>query len=407
MLYHPLLRSLQSALTPARAGRDRLATPHPRRGRPRLEVEALEDRSLPSATITIAAMGDSLTASYAGQPWGAAGDQSWAQQLTAQGYEQLSIDNVAVAGTTSASLLAQGQDTAVAALAAEGAVHYAVLIVGANDVSAHLGDFLQGNPAPFVQGLVANVETALTTVAAAGDVRLAVGTVPDVTLTPSFQQLIPPGSPLQQEIAGAVAAANVQIEGFAASQEMPVIDLAGLGRLADAPLVVGGAPVPDFYAPDGFHPATVAQGLLGNAVLEAFAAYDPRIARFRLTDQQLLDEAGIAHGPGHSYFDVRPYVLVPDRHGCAGLAGALGLRGGVPSLAANPPAAGAGFRYPSGPLLADPGSFLVLASPVAPGVASGDVWGAPWHAAEGPWGGTEALDRLFAVGGLASAGRGG
>jgi hypothetical protein len=159
-----------------------------------------------------------------------------------------------------------------------------VLIVGANDVSAHFGDFLQGDPMPFVQGVVANVETALTTVAAAGDVRLAVGTVPDVTLTPSFQQLISPGSPLQREIAGAVAAADVQIEGFAASQGVPVIDLAGLGRLAEAPLAVGGVPVPNFYAPDGFHPATVPQGLLGNAILGAFAgAYDPRIARFRLT----------------------------------------------------------------------------------------------------------------------------
>jgi lysophospholipase L1-like esterase len=312
MLYRPWLRLLKSALTPFRTERARLAPPRPRRGRPRPEVEELEARSLPSATITIAAMGDSLTAPYTGHPWGAAGDQSWAQQLAARGYKHLSIDNLAVAGTTSASLLAQGQDTAAAALAAEGAAHYAVLLVGANDVEAHLGDFLQGDPAPFVQDVVANVETALTTVAAAGDVRLAVGTVPDVTLTPSFQQLIPPGSPLQQEIAGAIAAANVQIEGFAAAEGMPVIDLAGLGRLAEAPLAVGGAP-------DGLHPATVPQGLLGNAVLEAFAAaYDPCLACFRLTDQQ-LDEAGIAHAPGHSYFDVSPYVILPDRHGLAGL----------------------------------------------------------------------------------------
>jgi hypothetical protein len=41
--------------------------------------------------------------------------------------------------------------------------------------------------------------------------------------------------------------------------------------VALAPLAVGGVPVPDCYAPDGFHPATVSQGLLGNAVLEAFA----------------------------------------------------------------------------------------------------------------------------------------
>ena len=92
---------------------------------------------------------------------------------------------------------------------------------------------------------------------------------------------------------------------------------------------MGGVPVPDFYAPDGFHPATVPQGLLGNAVLGAFAmAYDPSIARFRLTDQQLQDEAAIPHAPGHTYFDVSPYVLLPAGHGFAGLAGALGLGGG-------------------------------------------------------------------------------
>jgi hypothetical protein len=151
----------------------------------------------------------------------------------------------------------------------------------------------------------------------------------------------------------------------------------------------------------------VPQGLLGNAVLEAFAAYDPSIARFELTDQQLLDEAGIPHGPGHSYFDVTPYVLVPDRHGLAGLAGALGLRERGPALATNAPAAGAGPRGAGGPLLTDLGSFLVVADTVALGAAHDDVWGAPWHAAEGPWGGTEALDQLFAVGALAPADRGG
>jgi hypothetical protein len=166
-------------------------------------------------------------------------------------------------------------------------------------------------------------------------------------------------------------------------------------------------PVPDFYAPDGFHPATVPQGLLGNAVLEAFAAaYDSRVARFRLTDQQLLDEAGIPHAPGHSYFDVSPYVLLPDRHDFTGLVGALCPRERGPALAASPPAAGATFRGAGGPLLTDTGSSLVPANTVAPGAAFGDARGRPWHAAEGPGGGTEALDQLFAAGGLAPAGRG-
>ena len=124
-------------------------------------------------------------------------------------------------------------------------------------------------------------------------------------------------------------------------------------------------------------------------------------------DRQLLDEAGLPHARGHSYFDVRPYVILPAGHGFAGLTGALCLRDGGHSLAANPPAVGAGFRYASGPLLTDPGSFLVPADTAAPGPASGDDWGAPWHAAERPWGDTEALDRFFAAGGLAPAGRAG
>jgi hypothetical protein len=101
------------------------------------------------------------------------------------------------------------------------------------------------------------------------------------------------------------------------------------------------------------------------------------------------------------------HVLLPDRHGFAGLAGALCPRDRGPALAAGTPAAGADFRGAGGPLLTDPGSSLVPANPVAPGAASGDVWGAPWHAAERPWGGTEALDRLFADSGLAPADRGG
>jgi hypothetical protein len=89
-----------------------------------------------------------------------------------------------------------------------------------------------------------------------------------------------------------------------------VIDLAGLGQLAESPLDLGGVPVPTFYAPGGFHPSTAAQGILGNTILDAFAtAYDPGLSRFELTDQQILDDAGIAHPPGHSFYNVRPYVL--------------------------------------------------------------------------------------------------
>src|SRR5206468_1536135 len=121
-------------------------------------------------------------------PWGAAGDRSWAQQLAAQGNRHLAIDNVAVPGTTSSQLLTDGQVSTVAHLVATGAVQYATLIVGANDaVFDYLPTIIQGNPAPFVQAVTGNIESALTTVAAAGDVGLAVGNIPDVGLTPSLR----------------------------------------------------------------------------------------------------------------------------------------------------------------------------------------------------------------------------
>jgi lysophospholipase L1-like esterase len=297
-------------------------------GRRRPALERLEDRTLPA--VTIAALGDSLTAPYAGNPWGAAGDRNWVEQLRADDGRHVVIDDLAVAGETSASLLARGQDAAAADLVAHHAVRYAVLIVGANDVSAHLSDFVAGNPGAFVTDVVANIEKALDDVAAAGRVRLAVATIPDVTLTPAFQAEVAPFGPdaaaaLTQEISAAIAAANQQIEAFAADREIPVIDLAGLGKLAaGGPFVVGGVDVAgNFYAPDGFHPGTVGQGVLADAVLAAFAreSHDPRLLRLRLTDQQILDDAGVPHAPGRTYFDVGPYILFHDAD--AGLCAAL------------------------------------------------------------------------------------
>ncbi|MBV8397132.1 MAG: hypothetical protein JOZ17_00110, partial [Acetobacteraceae bacterium] len=68
-------------------------------------------------------------------------------------------------------------------------------------------------------------------------------------------------------------------------------------------------------APDGFHPNTVAQGLLANTVLEAFQeGYGINVRPLRLTDQQILDEANIAHHPGHTYYDVKPFVIANQDH---------------------------------------------------------------------------------------------
>src|SRR6266446_4112709 len=81
---------------------------------------------------------------------GSAGDRSWAQQLQALRPGEITLTNEAVPGATSASLLSGGQAAALAQLAHKGAIDYAVLMVGANDITANLPTILAGNPQPFV-----------------------------------------------------------------------------------------------------------------------------------------------------------------------------------------------------------------------------------------------------------------
>jgi hypothetical protein len=155
-----------------------------------------------------------------------------------------------------------------------------------------------------------------------------VGNIPDIGETPALQfELthdfgIPPAllPAVLQNITAATEQANAEIQSFAAGHHIPVIDLFGLGHVvADAPthpVTVGGEQVSDLYSPDFFHPNTVGQGLLGDAAVEALAtAYNPGLDRFRLTDQQILDDAHIAHAPGHSFFDVSPFVLFSEQDG--------------------------------------------------------------------------------------------
>jgi lysophospholipase L1-like esterase len=303
-----LLRFLPSGRRRGRAGTRRPRPPF------RPALEQLGERTLLSATATIAAMGDSLTASYQGTPQGAAGDRNWVQQLQAEGSKHLAIDDVAVPGAASGDL--GGQAATVANLVRAGSVQYATLIVGGNDVTANLRTILAGNPTPFVTEVVAHIESALETVAAAGPVHLVVGNIPDVSITPALESLIP-NPLLRQEVTQAIAIANQQIEAFAAARAIPVIDLFRSGRLAEQPLTLAGVQVNNFYAADGFHPGSILQGLLADTILEALGdAYDPSLERFTLTEQQLLDNAPtpILHQPGHTFFDVSPFVLVSGPH---------------------------------------------------------------------------------------------
>jgi len=283
-----------------------------------LGVEALGDRLLPSANpLRLAVMGDSLSAPYAGQPYGAAGDRSWVEQLQALRPTKIAITDEAFAGATSNSLLHDeaghaAQAPAVAALVARHAVDDVVVMIGANDVEADL-PLLGVDPALFVSTfvgtVVTNVEAALGPVAAAGHAGLVVATIPDVTLTPAFQAAVPDAAfPAVEQ---ALTLANRQIESFAAAHDIPVVDSYRLTALAINPPTVGGVRITDLFAPDFFHPNTVAQGIVANAVLDALhEGYGAHVQRLRLTDQEILTEANVAHHPGHTFFDVTPYVIL-------------------------------------------------------------------------------------------------
>jgi lysophospholipase L1-like esterase len=296
-------------------------------GRAPLGVEALADRVLLSATpLRLAVMGDSLSAPYpapgpSNPPpnYGSAGDLSWVQQLQNLDGNKIVIHDEAFPGATSNSLLNSeaghaAQVPAVVDLIAHHEINAAVLLIGANDVDQDL-PLLFTSPAnfvsTFVSTVVANVETAAGAVAAAGHIKLVIGNVPDVTVTPGFQAAVPPAAiPVVEQ---AITLANQQIDAFAAAHELPLVDMYGLTHILNQPITMGGVQVTNLYSPDYFHPNTVGQGILADTVLNAFhEGYDLNVHSLRLSDQQILTEAQIAHQVGHSYFDVNPFVIATE-----------------------------------------------------------------------------------------------
>jgi lysophospholipase L1-like esterase len=307
-------RSPRNGLLRRRPGAGRTPSYRPR-------LERLEDRAVPAGLLRLATLGDSLTAPYPPTAaYGAAGDRSWAEQLQLLHPDKVDITNVAVPGATSADVLAD-QAPLVADLVAHHRVDYASVIVGANDVAADLPVLVSSGPQAFVQtfvtDVVGNVARTVAEVRAAGDVGVVVGDVPDVTTTPAFQVFVSQtfGAAVPQVLQATVVTvtqANERLEALAEAGHIPVVDLFGLSRRITTPFTVGRVSITNPYAPDFFHPNRVAQGVLGNTVLEALhEGYRVPLRPLRLSDQEILAEAGLvpAYNRPRTYFDVRPFVL--------------------------------------------------------------------------------------------------
>lgn len=265
--------------------------------------------------LSIVTLGDSITDTYIGKPY-AVGNLSWTDQLKFFRNGSINITNLALAGTTSTTLLSQGQDTLAATLIHNGTTPLATLIIGANDI----GNFLAGvgpqNPSTVVANLLANVNTAVSTLEAAGNVKLVLGNVPDIGVTPYVKGLLATFPTAQaQAIAGVITsmtqAANQQIAALAQAYHIPVVSLYALNNLSQAPLILGGMDVSgDLYGPDGFHPSSLGAGILANSILDAFRlGYGIDTSSLRLSDQLLLGEANLSSS-GTTSLNTNSFVQV-------------------------------------------------------------------------------------------------
>jgi lysophospholipase L1-like esterase len=270
----------------------------------------------------IVAMGDSITDLYSkytgndpstGKPlWGASGDRSWVEELQNLRAGSVAIADEAHARASSSDLLIQGQDTSAAALVQNGSVNYAVLIVGSNDIAnfVSLAQAAGGtaDPTPFISTLLINIQTALDRLKNAGMVNVVIANIPNIGQTPEMQAAIGSNTALAGLITSAVISANQRIEAFAAARGIPVVDLYGLENLAQTGLALGGQNVSSFFAPDGFNPNSIVQGLLANSILQAaHDAYGLNITGLRLSDQEIL-QPNTPPGGTLTYTDVSGFV---------------------------------------------------------------------------------------------------
>ncbi len=284
---------------------------------------------LAAATDSRAVTIDGFAAMGASETQGSTYNHSWVPyEVDYQGWNFGGAGNpynVAVAGSTSTMLLAEGQDTQVAALVASGEVDVAMLSVGSDDFHAVATDIASGALSgsaltAFCQNVVSNIDTAMDTVLTANPLGMIVGGISDLELTPGGRNLFTtPTIQARGEIA--ISEMNSLLEPQVLSRGLVFLDQATLLRdLNAAPLVVGGVTIdmidsgtePTHFFQDSVHPAAVGNGVLANLYIEAVnLAYGTNYPL--LTDEQILNAAGLGdlYTGETSNIDYAKYVVLP------------------------------------------------------------------------------------------------
>jgi lysophospholipase L1-like esterase len=256
-------------------------------------------------------LGDSLTDTYTGKPY-AGPNLGWTDQLVAQRSGDITLHNFALAGSTSTTLLSQGQHTSAVNLIQAGTAKYVTLAIGANDIGAFLAQVNPAMPATLdpsahAATLIGNVATTVAALQAAGG-KVILANVPNIADTPSIQ-ILTGGSPVIAALIGSLTdAVNTQLAALAQAKGIPLVDLRGLNALSSGPVLVGGTDVGGMlYSIDGFHPSSIGAGLLANVELEALRlGYGIDVPRF--SDAELLQRVGLIPIDTTASFDAARFV---------------------------------------------------------------------------------------------------
>ena len=169
----------------------------------------------------------------------------------------------------------------------------------------------------FEKSVIANITQSVTeTVAANPNVHMILCTIPDIGVTPSYEAADPSATQRAADTK-VVEAINAQIIALATKEGFPVVDMFSFSNQITSQTTfagvsmkdIGGDVGNDMFLSDNFHPGTVLQGLLANAILLADSeAYGDSV--LPLSDQTIAENAGLTpKGISPTYYNVAPEVI--------------------------------------------------------------------------------------------------
>lgn len=224
--------------------------------------------------------------------------------------------NWARSGATTASLIAQGQHTGLAAQIAAGQIDVVMISIGSNDFAPYRSDgyepiyngTLSGAALTAkINALVSNVTTAVDTIKRARRIPIFLMTIPNWNDTPLVLNDSRFNDPAKrQRVTDAIAAANARLVAMTQVRGIRVIDAQAVytalaSRLVNGQLVVGGVEIQLFSSGDephnGFlgdriHGGTILEGLIANHFITEFNRVLP-ISLTPLSDTEILNNAGL------------------------------------------------------------------------------------------------------------------